>query len=64
MLRDPTPCRFLPTAYGRALAPAPERGKVWKPSKGFHHNDEIDTVLGYRGYDALITRDNLVMGGV
>jgi glutamate 5-kinase len=28
------------------------------------HSEEIDTVLGYRGYDALITRDNLVMGGV
>jgi glutamate 5-kinase len=28
------------------------------------HSDEIDTVLGYRGYDALITRDNLVMGAV
>ena len=25
-------------------------------------SDEIDSVLGYRGYDALITRDNLVMG--
>jgi len=25
-------------------------------------SDEIDAVLGYRGYDALITRDNLVMG--
>ena len=25
-------------------------------------SDEIDTILGYRGYDALITRDNLVMG--
>ncbi len=25
-------------------------------------SDEIDTVLGYRGYDAVITRDNLVMG--
>jgi glutamate 5-kinase len=29
-----------------------------------HHSDEIDTILGYRGYDALVTRDNLVMGGV
>ena len=28
------------------------------------HSDEIDALLGYRGYDALITRDNLVMGGV
>jgi glutamate 5-kinase len=28
------------------------------------HSDEIDTVLGWRGYDALITRDNLVMGAV
>ena len=25
-------------------------------------SDEIDAVLGYRGYDALITRDNLVLG--
>jgi glutamate 5-kinase len=28
------------------------------------HSDEIDTILGYRSYDALITRDNLVMGAV
>jgi len=28
------------------------------------HSDEIDTILGYRGYDALVTRDNLVMGAV
>jgi glutamate 5-kinase len=28
------------------------------------HSDEIDTILGYRGYDALITRDNLVMGAL
>jgi glutamate 5-kinase len=28
------------------------------------HSDEIDAVLGWRGYDALITRDNLVMGAV
>lgn len=27
-----------------------------------HQSDEIDAILGYRGYDALITRDNLVMG--
>ena len=25
-------------------------------------SDEIDAILGYRGYDALITRDNLAMG--
>jgi glutamate 5-kinase len=25
-------------------------------------SDEIDSILGYRGYDALITRDNLAMG--
>jgi len=25
-------------------------------------SDDIDAVLGYRGYDALVTRDNLVMG--
>ncbi len=25
-------------------------------------SDEIDSILGYRGYDALVTRDNLVMG--
>jgi glutamate 5-kinase len=28
------------------------------------HSEEIDSVLGWRGYDALITRDNLVMGAV
>jgi glutamate 5-kinase len=28
------------------------------------HSDDIDEVLGWRGYDALITRDNLVMGAV
>jgi glutamate 5-kinase len=28
------------------------------------HSDDIDAVLGFRGYDALITRDNLVMGAV
>jgi glutamate 5-kinase len=28
------------------------------------HSDEIDAVLGWRGYDAVITRDNLVMGAV
>jgi len=28
------------------------------------HSDDIDTILGYRGYDALITRDNLVMGTI
>lgn len=28
------------------------------------HSDEIDRVLGYRGYDALVTRDNLVLGEV
>jgi glutamate 5-kinase len=27
-------------------------------------SDEIDAILGWRGYDALITRDNLVMGAV
>jgi glutamate 5-kinase len=27
-------------------------------------SEEIDTILGWRGYDALITRDNLVMGAV
>jgi glutamate 5-kinase len=27
-----------------------------------HRSDEIDALLGHRGYDALITRDNLVMG--
>lgn len=26
-----------------------------------HHSAEIDAILGYRGYDALITRDNLVL---
>jgi glutamate 5-kinase len=29
-----------------------------------HHSDEIDSILGWRGYDAVITRDNLVMGAV
>lgn len=28
------------------------------------HSDDIDSILGFRGYDALITRDNLVMGAV
>ena len=28
------------------------------------HSDDIDTILGYRGYDALVTRDNLVMGAL
>ncbi len=28
------------------------------------HSDDIDAVLGWRGYDALITRDNLVMGAL
>lgn len=28
------------------------------------HSDEIDRVLGFRGYDALITRDNLVLSDV
>jgi glutamate 5-kinase len=28
------------------------------------HSDDIDAILGWRGYDALITRDNLVMGAV
>jgi glutamate 5-kinase len=27
-------------------------------------SDDIDAILGYRTYDALITRDNLVMGGL
>lgn len=26
-----------------------------------HHSDDIDAILGYRGYDALVTRDNLVL---
>jgi glutamate 5-kinase len=26
------------------------------------HSTEIDRILGYRGYDAVVTRDNLVMG--
>jgi glutamate 5-kinase len=29
-----------------------------------HRSDEIDVLLGYRSYDALITRDNLVMGAI
>ncbi len=27
-------------------------------------SEEIDAILGYRGYDALVTRDNLVMGAL
>jgi glutamate 5-kinase len=27
-------------------------------------SEDIDAILGYRGYDALITRDNLVMGTI
>ncbi len=27
-----------------------------------HHSREIDQILGWRGYDALVTRDNLVLG--
>ena len=26
-----------------------------------HHSSEMDRILGYRGYDALVTRDNLVL---
>jgi glutamate 5-kinase len=29
-----------------------------------HHSEEIEQVLGWRGYDALVTRDNLVLGEV
>jgi len=29
-----------------------------------HHSDEIASILGWRGYDALITRDNLVLSEV
>ncbi|MCA9704825.1 MAG: glutamate 5-kinase, partial [Myxococcales bacterium] len=29
-----------------------------------HHSAEIDRILGWRGYDALVTRDNLVLGEV
>ncbi len=29
-----------------------------------HQSDEIDALLGYRGYDAVVTRDNLVMGAL
>lgn len=29
-----------------------------------HHSREIDRILGWRGYDALVTRDNLVLGDV
>jgi glutamate 5-kinase len=28
------------------------------------HSDEIDSLLGFRSYDAVVTRDNLVMGSV
>jgi glutamate 5-kinase len=45
------------------------RGLVNYPSEACRalagrHSDDIDAVLGWRGYDALITRDNLVMGAV
>jgi len=26
------------------------------------HSEDIEEVLGWRGYDALVTRDNLLMG--
>ncbi len=26
------------------------------------HSEDIEDVLGWRGYDALVTRDNLVLG--
>jgi glutamate 5-kinase len=29
-----------------------------------HRSDDIDRLLGYRSYDALITRDNLVLGAL
>lgn len=29
-----------------------------------HHSSEIDRILGFRGYDAVVTRDNLVLGEV
>ncbi|MFV8752963.1 glutamate 5-kinase [Nannocystaceae bacterium ST9] len=29
-----------------------------------HHSNAIDRILGWRGYDALVTRDNLVLGDV
>jgi glutamate 5-kinase len=29
-----------------------------------HHSSEIDRILGVRGYDAVVTRDNLVLGEV
>ncbi len=45
------------------------RGLVNYPSEACRalagrHSDDIDAILGWRGYDALITRDNLVMGAV
>ena len=45
------------------------RGVVNYPSEACRklagrHSDDIDTILGWRGYDALITRDNLVMGAI
>jgi glutamate 5-kinase len=45
------------------------RGVVNYPSEACRklvgrHSDDIDAILGFRGYDALITRDNLVMGAV
>ncbi len=47
--------------HGRGLANYP--ADACRKLAG-RHSDDIDAVLGWRGYDALITRDNLVMGAV
>ena len=39
-------------------------GSLLEAIQQFLASDDIDTILGWRGYDALITRDNLVMGAV
>jgi glutamate 5-kinase len=47
--------------HGRGLANYP--ADACRKLAG-RHSDDIDAILGWRGYDALITRDNLVMGAV
>ena len=47
--------------HGRGLANYPS--DACRKLAG-RHSDDIDAILGWRGYDALITRDNLVMGAL
>ncbi|MBK6918858.1 MAG: glutamate 5-kinase [Deltaproteobacteria bacterium] len=44
--------------FGRGLV---NYGAAACRSLAGHHSTEIDAILGYRGYDALVTRDNLVL---